>query len=189
MDLNKAQLLAIEYSTFIFNLFLVIKCMFLKKENMSYLLRYMLSSTLLSLINIPVRYVELKLVTWNRSVIFWMYDADLILTTFCCAYWCMFLLKIIKSRLVSTKFRTHLILAPAAFIIPLCIINRRTFWLYQIDEFSHYSRGSVFILQTIISYSYLLLYFIFNVERLVLKKDIKNLSLFLQELYLILYWL
>ena len=159
MNINSVQLLGVEYAIFALSLYLGLKCLFLNTVTMKYYIRFMVSSFLLSVINIPVRLAELALMHWSRDFVFWLYAIENILITFCFAYWCLFLLNQADSFLTSTRTRVHLLLIPAFAEVILSVANYWTQWLYVIDENSLYSRGEYFVLQTALGYGYLLLFF------------------------------
>jgi len=124
------------------------------------------------IINIPIRLYETKLYIFNSSVIFWLYAFSVILMTFLMYYWFLFMLKLFNSRIVDTKIKIHITLLPALLIIPVCIINRWTGWLYYIKDDTYY-RGSVFVLQALIAYVYLFLNLICIIRSLFSKKNQK----------------
>lgn len=170
MDLNTAQLLGLEYTLAAMGLLLCTKCLFLKKDNMVYFARCVFVLTLGLLVNVPIRYVELYLVHWNREVVYALYSASIILMTFMAYYWFVFTMKQINSRTVKTSLRVHLYSIPAFFSIILCICNKQTGWLFYIDEASCYHRGSLF-LQAIFTYGYIIMLAISNVVHLIREKD------------------
>lgn len=171
MALNTAQLLAVEYAIAIMGLLLGYKCISLKKDNMNYFMRFIAVLNVFMLENIPVRLVELHLVSWNRDVVFCLYAIAVVLMTFSAAYWCLFVLKQLDSFLVSKPNRIYCFMTPALISIILCIINYRTGWLYVIDENGWYARGSVFVLQAILSYGYIVIIIIACLRHLTIDKD------------------
>lgn len=154
MTLNPAQLLAVELTIAALGLYLAYKCFGLKKENMNFFMRFMVILNLYLLENIPVRIVELHLVRWNRDFVYFLYAFSIVLMTLLAAHWCLFVLKQVNSKLVCTEKRIRIFFMPAFVSIPLCMINYWTGWLYVIDENGWYSRGSIFVLQAILSYGY-----------------------------------
>lgn len=171
VDLNTTQLLAIEYAIVAITLFLAIKCLYLKKDNMNYFMRFVCMLNVYAIVNIPIRYVELHLVTWNRNFVFCLYALSIILMTYTTVYWCLFVLKHINSKLVNSVTKIHICLIPSFAIFPLCVINYWTGWLYVIDEASHYNRGSVFVLQALICYGYLLLLIVGSFVHMIKDKE------------------
>lgn len=171
MELNTAQLLAIEYAITVMGAYLAYKCFSLKKDNMNYFMWFVYSLNFFLIINIPIRYIELHLVSWNHDLVFAMYALSIVLMTYSAAYWSLFILKQLGSKIVANRFRTSLFLLPAAVSVPLCIINYWTGWLYVIDESSFYSRGSIFFLQSAISYGYILAIIGNNIFHLIKDED------------------
>jgi len=156
MGINVAQLMTVEYLLAVMGLLLGYKCVYLKKNNMNFFMRFVVALILFLLVNIPVRMVELELVEWNCELVFWIYALSVVLMTFTSMYWFVFALRQINSKLIDNTYKIRLSSLPAIAIIPICIINRWTGWLYYIDEASHYHRGSIFVLQALISYLYYL---------------------------------
>lgn len=171
MELNTAQLLTIEYTIVIMGLFLFYKCFQLKKDNMNFFMRFMVVLNLFLLENIPIRFVELHLVMWNRDLVFLLYFFSVVLMTFSVAYWCLFVLKQVNSPLVNSTKKVRLLFIPAFISIPLCIINYWTGWLYMIDENGWYTRGSIFVLQAIFSYGYVAVIVIGCLRHLIIDQD------------------
>ena len=171
MELNTVQLLAVEYAIAFMCVFLGYKTLHLKKDNMDYFMRFVMVTALFALVNIPIRYVELHLVSWNRDFVFWLYAISVLLMTYTSAYWFVFSLRQINSALVSTRTRIGICLIPTLFVVVLCIANYWTGWLYVIDESSWYTRGSIFILQAIVSYGYSVVFAALNLIQLFSKKE------------------
>lgn len=92
MDLNTVQLLAIEYAIAIMSLFLGYKCLYLKKNNMNYFMRFVIALDIFAIVNIPIRYIELHLVNWNRFFVFCLYAVSVIVMTYTMAYWFLFVI-------------------------------------------------------------------------------------------------
>lgn len=171
MELNTVQLLAMEYTIVFMGLFLMHKCYSLKKDNMNYFMRFVAVLDVFILLNVPIRFIELHLVSWNRMLVFVFYAFSVILMTFTAAYWNLFILKQMNSKLVNSKRKMYLWMIPAFASIPVCIVNYWTGWLYAIDESARYTRGSIFILQSIICYSYVLVLVINIIYHLIKDSD------------------
>lgn len=174
MALNTAQLLAIEYAIMIMGAFLAYKCFLLKKDNMNYFMRFVYVLNAFLFLNIPIRFIELQLVTWNRFLVFVLYALSVVLMTYTTAYWCLFILKQLGSKSVSSVGKIRLYLLPSLVSIFLCVVNYWTGWLYVIDEYSHYSRGSLFFLQSAIAYCYVLSVTIGSLIHLIVDTDKAN---------------
>ena len=138
---------------------------------MNYFMRFVIALDIFAIVNIPIRYIELHLVNWNRFFVFCLYAVSVIVMTYTMAYWFLFVMKQINSKLVDTKKKNFICLIPAAGTILLCIINYWTGWLYVIDESSWYNRGSIFILQAAISYAYFFVSIICNFWALFANKE------------------
>lgn len=171
MELNIAQLMTVEYFMVAIGLFLGIKCISLKKDNMNYFMRFIYVLNAFLIVNIPVRMVELHSVRWNKEFVFWLYAVSVVLMTFTMYYWFVFVLRQFKSPLISSVKRIIIWAIPAIGVIPLCIANRVTGWLYFIDDASYYHRGSVFVLQAAISYAYFALIVFLNIYYLFWGKE------------------
>lgn len=156
MELNTAQLLAVEYVIAFMGLLLGYKCFYLKKDNMNYFMKFVIVLNVYLLENIPIRFIELHLVSWNPMLVFVLYALSILLMTFSSAYWNLFVSKQLNSRFADSKVKERLFLSPAYIMIPLCVLNYWTGWLYTIDENGWYTRGSIFILQSLIAYIYVL---------------------------------
>lgn len=171
MNLNSVQLMAIEYTILAMALFLTVRSVSLRKDNMNHFMQFIIVTDLFAIVNIPIRFIELHLVSWNRDFVFWLYAISILLMTGTVICWFIFSLKQLNSKLVSTRTRTYLCVIPALFIIPLCIINYWTGWLYVIDESSWYVRGSHFVLQAAVSYAYLLVVITCHIKSFIEAED------------------
>lgn len=177
MELNSVQLMAIEYAVVVMIMFLAFKSSKLRRDSMNYFNLLVCVLAAYALENIPVRYAELHLVTWDRMFVFLLYAIALVLMTFTAAFWFLFDMKLTNSEYVNTRKKVLLWLIPAFGIVPLCVANYWTGWLYVIDEASGYTRGSIFFLQAVISYGYFLIVIINNAHRMITGKEKRRASL------------
>jgi len=168
--------LAFEYFLTVIGLFLGYKCFFLKKNNMNYYMRFILTLDLFLLLNIPVRLFELGVADFSKTVLTVFYSLYVIFTTFCMYYWLLFMLKQLGSKLVDSKIKIHISLIPAFISVAFCIVNVWTEWLFYFEEIDGsyiYHRGSIFILQGLIGYLYLIATIILVVYYLLKKQERK----------------
>ena len=162
MDLNIVQLMGLEYALVIVGLYMMYKCVTLKKDNMDYFFHFIFILNAYLICNIPIRNIELHFVSWNKELVFWLYVLSINFMTHTMLYWFIFVMKQVGNPFFQKKINVILASIPALFMVPLCIVNRWTGWLYYIDEEGYYHRGSIFVLQAAISYIYLLILIAFS---------------------------
>lgn len=165
------QLLAVEITIAVIGIFLAYRCITFGNNDMRDFSNLVVILNVFLLVNIPVRCAELHLVQWNRTVVFWLYAVSVLAMTSLAAQWCIYLLKLINSPLVSSLNRIILFSVPGILMIPLCIANQYTGWLYTIDEYSYYSRGSIFVLQAAVSYFYMTIVVVSSIVHVIRQKD------------------
>lgn len=176
MGLNSVQLMGIEYIITLIGLFLGYKCFSLKKNNMNYFWRFIVSLNLFLFVNIPVRLSELKICRFSPEMLYFLYSASVVVMTFLMFYWFLFIMKQINSPLTNTSLKIHISFIPAFCSIPLCIVNFWTGWLFYIDEASTYHRGAGFgyVLQGIIAYGYLVVLIGILISYWLCRKELKT---------------
>ncbi len=160
MNISSFQAMGLEYVLTVIGLLLARKTFTFREKGMNYFWRFMVVLNLFLLINIPIRLYETRLYIFPSDVIFWLYAVSLIFMTFCMYYWLIFMVKLLEGDLINSSRKFHFSLIPALLIIPLCIINRWTGWLYYIEDNVYY-RGPAFILQGLIGYIYFLINLIY----------------------------
>ena len=112
------------------------------------------------LINIPVRISDLNLVNWDPRLVFLLNAAFIILETLTAYEWFLYFLTAQESDMLNDRIGRKIIAAPLFVMIILLIISYRSHWLFYVDENGMYARGSLFFLQLLIPYSYILASFI-----------------------------
>lgn len=172
MSISSFQAMGLEYAIAAIGILLGRKAFTFRNKGMDYFWRFMIVLNLFLLINIPIRLFELKIYIYQTNIIFWLYAVSLIFMTLSMFYWFLFMLKLLDCKFLDTPQKIHLAFLPAFFIIPLCIINRWTGWLYYIQDNTYY-RGPIFILQGLISYLYLIVNLIYVIYCLIKNKNRK----------------
>lgn len=172
MSISSVQAMGLEYAITLIGILLGRKAFTFKNHGMNYFWRFIVVLNVFLLINIPIRLFELKLYEFETSVISWLYAFSIIFMTLTMFYWFVFNLKLLDCSFLNTSLKTHIAFIPALIIVPLCIANRWTGWLYTIED-SAYCRGSLFILQGLISYIYLIVNLVYLVYCFVTRKSRK----------------
>lgn len=163
IQVSSIQAMALEYVLLAISLLLSRKCFPLIKKGMQYFFTFIVSLCLFLIINIPIRLYELKIHIFNDELIYWFYAIAIVLMTSTMFFWYLSILKFMNSRLVNSRLRLILLSIPAMLTIPLCIINKSTGWLYRIES-DTYFRGSLFFLQGLVAYIYLVINLIWLVK-------------------------
>lgn len=167
MIISSFQAMGLEYVIATIGILLGRKAFTFRNKGMNYFWRFMIVLNLFLLINIPIRLFEIQLCTFPEKIIFWLYATSLIFMTMSMFYWFVFMLKLLDCSFLNSSLKIHIAFIPAFLIIPLCTINRWTGWLYFINDGIYY-RGSLFILQGLLSYIYLavnLIYVIYCIAK------------------------
>ena len=163
MDFNVYQAIALEYVLLILGLYLGLKCFYLKKDYMNYFFCFIVVLDVFLAVNVPIRYVELHAVSWNKNFVFWLYAVSVIAMTLTMFTWLIYVAKSVNGIFARSRKAILLTAVPILLVALLCILNYNTGWLYYIDENGWYHRGSVFILQSAVSYVYFAITIISNI--------------------------
>lgn len=112
------------------------------------------------LINIPVRISDLDLIRFDPVIVFIVNALFIALETLTAYEWFVYFLTVQETEALKSKMKRVIILLPFLLIILLLGISYKTHWLFYVDENSMYRRGSLFFLQLLIPYSYIIFSFI-----------------------------
>lgn len=112
------------------------------------------------LINVPVRISDLNLVSWNPTLVFILNAAYIILETLTAYEWFMYFLTVQGADILNSKERKSIISIPLYLMVVLLAISYKSHWLFYVTDNGVYTRGSLFFLQLLVPYSYVIASFI-----------------------------
>ena len=106
------------------------------------------------IINIPVRITDLELVHWDSHIVFVLNALFIALQTLTAFEWFVYFLTV-KGEKITSKHKA-LIAVPLYLMLLLLAISYKTRWLFDVNESGVYTRGSLFFMQILIPYLYMI---------------------------------
>ena len=131
-----------------------------KTATLSAFFRLCSALMLFLLINIPVRLADLDLVRWAPGFVFFLNAVYIALETLTAYEWFLYFLTVQEADALRKTWERRLISLPLVLMIVLLGVSYRTHWLFYVDGSGMYQRGTLFFLQLLIPYSYLVASFI-----------------------------
>ena len=180
---NSMQTLACEYATFIIILYIGVRCIFQRNNKMiKFFSGFIGALALFSLVNIHVRLVETGTVASTRQLLYGLNAAFMITETLVTHAWFVFFENIQETFISKNTVAKIIGLVPLAVMVWLCIVSYRTGWLFYIDSDVTYHRGSVFFLQVMIPYIYVVASIISAIVYSVRNKEKRTMTIILLAL-------
>lgn len=180
---NSMQTLACEYATFIIILYIGVRCIFQRNNKMiKFFSGFIGALALFSLVNIHVRLVETGTVAGSRQLLFGLNAAFMISQTFVTYAWFVFFENIQETFISKNTVAKIIGVVPLAVMVWLCIASYRTGWLFYIDSEVIYHRGSVFFLQVLIPYIYVVASIISAIVYSIRNKERRTMTIILLAL-------
>lgn len=177
---NSMQILACEYATFIIILYIGVRCIFQRNNRMiKFFSGFIGALAVFSLVNIHVRLVETGTVASTRQLLFGLNAAFMITETLVTHAWFVFFENIQETFISKNTVAKIIGLVPLAVMVWLCIASYRTGWLFYIDSDVTYHRGSVFFLQVLIPYIYVVASVISAIAYSVRNKEKRTMTIIL----------
>lgn len=131
-----------------------------KTATLSAFFRLCSALMLFLLINIPVRLSDLHLVSWKPGLVFVLNAIFIALETLTAYEWFVYFLTVQRGGALKSRWKSCLISLPLVLMVVLLLASYKTHWLFYADESGTYTRGSLFFLQLLIPYSYIVASFI-----------------------------
>lgn len=132
-----------------------------KTETLSAFFSLCSALLLFLLINIPVRLSDLHLARWDPDLVFVLNALFIGLETLTAYEWFIYFLTVqgVASMEKGKKIRLLCALPLILMVLLLCV-SYKTGWLFYVDDAGVYTRGSLFFMQLLFPYSYLVASFV-----------------------------
>ena len=111
------------------------------------------------IINIPVRFSDLNLIKWDPVVVYLLNAIYIVLETLTAYEWFIYFLTVQGTDLSDIKSKL-LFAMPLIIMLILLGLSYKTHWLFYVNDNGMYARGSLFFLQLLLPYLYLIASFI-----------------------------
>lgn len=151
------QTMACEYTILIIMLYIGLRCFFQRNNQLiKRFSQFVVGIIIFQIINIPVRMVDAGLAQMPQMVVFVLNCGFMIAETFVTYEWFNFFENIQDSFLIKSRPIRILGLVPLVLMTTLSIASWWTHWLFYVDEAGVYHRGTLFTLQIVLPYTYVL---------------------------------
>lgn len=151
------QTMACEYTILIIMLYIGLRCFFQRNNQLiRRFSQFVVGIIIFQIINIPVRMVDAGLVQMPQMVVFVLNCGFMIAETFVTYEWFNFFENIQDSFLIKSRPIRILGLVPLVLMTTFSIASWWTHWLFYVDKAGLYHRGTLFTLQIVLPYTYVL---------------------------------
>ena len=151
------QIMACEYTTLVIMLYLGFRCINQRNNQViRSFSKFVIGIIIFQIINIPVRMIDAELVHMSQAAVFALNCAFMISETYVTSEWYYFFENIQDSFLIKSRPLRITGFIPLALMTVLSISSWWTHWLFYADSAGAYHRGTLFILQIILPYIYVL---------------------------------
>lgn len=178
MSTNLAQVIGYEGTLLVIMGYLVVRCL-QRRESISLkrFSRVVFGLTIFLIVDIPTRLNDLCVVDYPPIVVHILNSLYLITETFTIYEWFIYSETIQDTFFVKTKTTRRLCSVFVWAMAILCIASYFNHWLFYVDDSGHYQRGSLFILQMIFPYAYILVSMGSAVHATITRKNRRNVLL------------
>ncbi len=171
--MNSVQKISFEVLLVVISFFISVRCQFRKEKVMlQRFSSYSLALLFFLVVNLLVRFYELRIIFWNRQIMMCLYTVSLILQVIVSYQWFRFVEVIIGNSFFSKHAAGRIIsLIPVVFVFITVIWNLGPGFLFILDENNVYQRGSLFFLQVAPPFSYVFICIGTSVKAILKKED------------------
>ena len=131
----------------------------------------MVGIIIFQIINIPVRMIDAGLAHMSQITVFVLNSAFMIAETFVTYEWFVFFEHVQDSFLIKSKLVRLLGIVPLVLITVLSIASWWTHWLFYADDAGVYHRGTLFALQIVLPYTYVVVTLVSAVAYSITRKE------------------
>ncbi|MCQ2613688.1 MAG: ATP-binding protein [Treponemataceae bacterium] len=155
--MNDVEKMAFEYIMLLISAYITFRS-WNQKDNLlvKNFTKYSVALTIYLAVNVPARLLELEIITWSVPVVFSINAVYMVCLT-CTSYeWFNFSESINETFFVKEKAGRIISMIPIFVTVVLTLATIKTGWLFYISQDGAYHRGSLFFMQLVPSYSYML---------------------------------
>ena len=151
------QTMVCEYTILIIMLYIGLRCFFQRNNQLiRRFSHFVVGIIIFQIINIPVRMVDAGIAQMPQMVVFVLNCGFMIAETFVTYEWFNFFENSQNSFLIKSRSVKIFGLVPLVLMAILSIASWWTHWLFYADEAGLYHRGTLFALQIVLPYTYVL---------------------------------
>lgn len=155
MMIQCLQTMACEYTILAIMIYIGLRCFFQRNNQLiRWFSHFVVGIIIFQIINIPVRMIDAGLAHMSQITVFVLNSAFMIAETFVTYEWFDFFEHVQDSFLIRSKLVRLLGFVPLVLITTLSIASWWTHWLFYADDAGVYHRGTLFALQIVLPYTY-----------------------------------
>lgn len=155
MMIQCLQTMACEYTILAIMIYIGLRCFFQRNNQLiRWFSHFVVGIIIFQIINIPVRMIDAGLAHMSQITVFVLNSAFMIAETFVTYEWFDFFEHVQDSFLIRSKLVRLLGFVPLVLITTLSIVSWWTHWLFYADDAGVYHRGTLFTLQIVLPYTY-----------------------------------
>lgn len=166
------QTMACEYAILAIMIYIGLRCFFQRNNQLiRRFSHFVVGIIIFQIINIPVRMIDAGLAHMSQITVFVLNSAFMIAETFVTYEWFVFFEHVQDSFLIKSKLVRLLGIVPLVLITVLSIASWWTHWLFYADDAGVYHRGTLFALQIVLPYTYVVVTLVSAVAYSITRKE------------------
>ena len=172
MMIQCLQTMACEYTILAIMIYIGLRCFFQRNNQLiRWFSHFVVGIIIFQIINIPVRMIDAGLAHMSQITVFVLNSAFMIAETFVTYEWFDFFEHVQDSFLIRSKLVRLLGFVPLVLITTLSIASWWTHWLFYADDAGVYHRGTLFALQIVLPYTYVVVTLVSAVAYSITRKE------------------
>ena len=172
MMIQCLQTMACEYAILVIMIYIGLRCFFQRNNQLiRRFSHFVVGIIIFQIINIPVRMIDAGLAHMSQITVFVLNSAFMIAETFVTYEWFVFFEHVQDSFLIKSKLVRLLGIVPLVLITVLSIASWWTYWLFYADDAGVYHRGTLFALQIVLPYTYVVVTLVSAVAYSITRKE------------------
>lgn len=166
------QTMACEYAILVIMIYIGLRCFFQRNNQLiRRFSHFVVGIIIFQIINIPVRMIDAGLAHMSQITVFVLNSAFMIAETFVTYEWFVFFEHVQDSFLIKSKLVRLFGIVPLVLITVLSIASWWTHWLFYADDAGVYHRGTLFALQIVLPYTYVVVTLVSAVAYSITRKE------------------
>ncbi|MFR7904124.1 MAG: hybrid sensor histidine kinase/response regulator [Coprococcus eutactus] len=172
MMIQFLQTMACEYAILAIMIYIGLRCFFQRNNQLiRRFSHFVVGIIIFQIINIPVRMIDAGLAHMSQITVFVLNSAFMIAETFVTYEWFVFFEHVQDSFLIKSKLVRLFGIVPLVLITVLSIASWWTHWLFYADDAGVYHRGTLFALQIVLPYTYVVVTLVSAVAYSITRKE------------------
>lgn len=172
MMIQCLQIMACEYAILVIMIYIGLRCFFQRNNQLiRRFSHFVVGIIIFQIINIPVRMIDAGLAHMSQITVFVLNSAFMIAETFVTYEWFVFFEHVQDSFLIKSKLVRLFGIVPLVLITALSIASWWTHWLFYADDAGVYHRGTLFALQIVLPYTYVVVTLVSAVAYSITRKE------------------